>query len=128
MEAVHVGIGEALILHPGESVLGTTFEEIGLPDDSLARVDGESSFGRLGLLIDATAGLVDPGWARGQITLGLSNVATLSIGLWPGMKFGQLSFHSLAVPAERPYGHPDLHSKYVCQSGPLASQYEKNLC
>lgn len=126
MESAKVSDGEAFILHPGEFVLGTTLEAIGLPDDIVARVEGKSSLGRLGLLIHATAGFVDPGWKRGQITLELSNVATLPIKLWPGMKIGQLSFHTLDKAAERPYGHPDLNSKYVGQSGPVASQYEKN--
>jgi dCTP deaminase len=126
MENVIMADGQAFILHPGEFVLGTTLEAIGLPDDIVARVEGKSSLGRLGLLIHATAGFVDPGWTRGQITLELSNVATLPIKLWPGMKIGQLSFHTLDAPAERPYGHPDLNSKYVGQSGPVASQYQKN--
>lgn len=126
MDKVTVADGSAFILHPGEFVLGTTLEAIGLPDDIVARVEGKSSLGRLGLLIHATAGFVDPGWRRAQITLELSNVATLPIKLWPGMKVGQLSFHSLDRAAERPYGHPDLNSKYVGQSGPTASQYERN--
>lgn len=126
MESVTVSDGGAFILHPGEFVLGTTLEQIGLPDDIVARVEGKSSLGRLGLLIHATAGFVDPGWKRGQITLELSNVATLPIKLWPGMKIGQLSFHMLDAPAERPYGHPELNSKYVGQSGPVASQYQQN--
>lgn len=126
METIEVAAGDAFILHPGEFVLGTTMEAIGLPNDLVARVEGKSSLGRLGLLIHATAGFVDPGWPRGQITLELSNVATLPIKLWPGMKIGQLSFHRLDAPAERPYGHPELNSKYVGQSGPVASQYQRN--
>lgn len=126
MDEVVVAEGHAFILHPGEFVLGTTLEAIGLPDDIVARVEGKSSLGRLGLLIHATAGFVDPGWRRAQITLELSNVATLPIKLWPGMKVGQLSFHLLDRAAERPYGHPELNSKYVGQSGPTASQYERN--
>jgi dCTP deaminase len=126
MERVSVAEGQAFILHPGEFVLGTSVEAIGLPDDLVARVEGKSSLGRLGLLIHATAGFVDPGWPRGQITLELSNVATLPIKLWPGMRIGQLSFHRLDQAAERPYGHPDLNSKYVGQAGPVASQYERN--
>lgn len=86
-------------------------------------MEGTSSLGRLGLLIHATAGFVDPGWPRGQITLELSNVATLPIKLWPEMRIGQLSFHTLDAPAERPYGHQDLNSKYVGQRGPTASLY-----
>jgi dCTP deaminase len=126
MERVSVAEGQAFILHPGEFVLGTSVEAIGLPDDLVARVEGKSSLGRLGLLIHATAGFVDPGWPRGQITLELSNVATLPIKLWPGMRIGQLSFHSLDQAAERPYGHPELNSKYVGQAGPVASQYQRN--
>ena len=126
MEKVRVPDGQPFVLHPGEFVLGTTLESIGLPDDLVARVEGKSSLGRLGLLIHATAGFVDPGWTRGQITLELSNVATLPIKLWPGMRIGQLSFHCLDAPAERPYGHPDLGSKYVGQRGPVASQYQQN--
>lgn len=126
MDAVSVVDGQAFVLHPGEFVLGTTLETIGLPDDIVARVEGKSSLGRLGLLIHATAGFVDPGWRSAQITLELSNVATLPIKLWPRMKVGQLSFHMLDRPAERPYGHPELDSKYVGQTGPTASHYERN--
>ena len=122
---VEVEDGEAFVLHPGEFVLGSTVERIALPDDLAARVEGKSSLGRLGLLTHATAGFVDPGF-DGHVTLELSNVATLPIKLWPGMRIGQLSFHLLDQPAERPYGHPDLNSKYVGQSGPVASQYQRN--
>ena len=125
-DQIHVPDGAAFVLHPGEFVLGTTVEAIGLPDDLVARVEGKSSLGRLGLLIHATAGFVDPGWPKGQITLELSNVATLPIKLWPGMRIGQLSFHTLDAAAERPYGHADLNSKYVGQTGPVASQYARN--
>lgn len=126
MDLVKVPEGTAFVLHPGEFVLGTTVEAIGLPDDIVSRVEGKSSLGRAGLLIHATAGFVDPGWQRGQITLELSNVATLPIRLWPGMKIGQLSFHLLDAPAERPYGHPELGSKYSGQTGPVASRYQQN--
>jgi dCTP deaminase len=126
MSMVEVPEGSPFILHPSEFVLGTTLEAIGLPDDLVARVEGKSSLGRLGLLIHATAGFVDPGWPLGQITLELSNVATLPIKLWPGMKIGQLSFQQLDAPSERPYGHPGLGSKYAGQRGPVASRYEGN--
>lgn len=126
MEEVTVPEGQPFVLHPGEFVLASTLEEIGLPDDIVARVEGKSSLGRLGLLIHATAGFVDPGWQRGQITLELSNVATLPIRLWPGMRIGQMSFHRLDAPAERPYGHPELNSKYVGQQGPTSSHYSRN--
>ena len=126
MDLVEVDSGEAFILHPGEFVLGTTLESIGLPDDIVARVEGKSSLGRLGLLIHATAGFVGPGWPEGQITPEPSNVATLPIKLWPGMKIGQLSFQRLDRAAERPYGHPELGSKYAGQHGPVASRYQDN--
>src|ERR671932_561456 len=102
MDRVTVPEGEPFILHPGEFVLGTTLERLTLPDDVVARIEGKSSLGRLGLLIHATAGFVDAGWTNGQITLELSNVAPLPIKLWPGMKVGQLSFHTLDAAAERP--------------------------
>jgi dCTP deaminase len=126
MEPVTVAEGQPFILHPGEFVLGTTLERVTLPDDLVARLEGKSSLGRLGLLIHSTAGFVDPGWANGQITLELSNVAPLPIKLWPGMRIGQLSFMQMDAPAERPYGHPDLGSKYQGQSGPIASRYREN--
>jgi dCTP deaminase len=127
MEPVTVPEGEPFILHPGEFVLGTTLERLTLPDDIVARVEGKSSLGRLGLLIHATAGFVDAGWTDGQITLELSNVAPLPIKLWSGMKIGQLSFMQMDAPAERPYGHPSLNSKYQGQSGPIASRYYGNV-
>ncbi|MBM3458628.1 MAG: dCTP deaminase [Armatimonadetes bacterium] len=122
MESVTVPEGEPFILHPGEFVLGATLERLTLPDDVVARIEGKSSLGRLGLLIHATAGFVDPGWTDGQLTLELSNVAPLPIRLWPGMKVAQLSFLQMDAPAERPYGHPGLGSKYQGQSGPVASK------
>lgn len=125
MELVRVKDGDAFVLHPAEFVLGSTTETVALPDDLVARVEGKSSLGRLGLLIHATAGFVDPCF-RGQVTLELSNVATLPIKLWPGMKIGQLSFHKIDRPVERGYGHPELGSKYMNQRGPVASQYQQN--
>lgn len=110
------------ILHPGEFVLGSTLESVTLPDDIVARLEGKSSLGRLGLLIHSTAGYVDPGW-RGHLTLELSNVANLPITLYYGMKIGQISFLMLTSPAERPYGSPGTDSKYQGQTGPTPSRY-----
>jgi dCTP deaminase len=126
METVVVAPGGSFILHPGEFVLGTTLERLTLPDDIVARIEGKSSLGRLGLLIHATAGFVDPGWTSGQITLELSNVAPLPIRLRPGMRIAQFSFIRMDAPAERPYGHPSLGSKYQGQTGPVASKYREN--
>ena len=112
---------EPFILHPGEFVLGSTYEVVSLPDDVAARVEGKSSLGRLGLLTHATAGFVDPGFS-GHVTLELANVATLPIKLWPGMKIGQLCFFRLSSPAEHPYGSDRYGSRYQGQRGPTASR------
>ena len=100
-ELVEVPAGEALILHPGEFILGSTLERVALPPDLVARLEGKSSLGRLGLLIHSTAGFVDAGW-DGHLTLELSNVANLPITVYPGMKIGQISFLKMTTPAERP--------------------------
>ena len=113
------------ILHPGEFVLGSTLERIRLPDDLVARLEGKSSLGRLGLLIHSTAGFIDPGW-DGHVTLELSNVANLPITIYHGMKIGQLSFVQLSEPAESPYGSGGLGSKYQGQKGPTPSRYWQN--
>ncbi|MBM4421038.1 MAG: dCTP deaminase [Chloroflexi bacterium] len=118
--------GGPFILHPGEFVLGSTRERIRLGDDIVSRVEGKSSLGRLGLLIHSTAGFVDPGW-DGHITLELSNVNTLPITLYPGMRVGQLSFFQLSSRAERPYGSQGIGSHYQGQSGPTPSRYRLDL-
>ncbi|MGC4153188.1 MAG: dCTP deaminase [Propionicimonas sp.] len=118
---IEVPADEAFILHPGEFVLGSTYESVGLPDDLAARLEGKSSLGRLGLLTHSTAGFVDPGFT-GHVTLELSNVATLPIKLWPGMKIGQLCFFRLSSPAEHPYGSGASGSRYQGQRGPTASR------
>ena len=124
-ELVEVEAGEVFILHPGEFVLGSTLERVTLPDDLLARLEGKSSLGRLGLLIHSTAGFVDPGW-DGHVTLELSNVANLPITLYAHMKIGQISFVQLSEAAEAPYGSSGLGSKYQGQRGPTPSRYWKN--
>jgi len=116
---------EPFILHPGEFVLGSTLERVRLPDDLVARLEGKSSLGRLGLLIHSTAGFIDPGW-DGHVTLELSNVANLPITIYHGMKIGQLSFVQLTEAAEHPYGSDGLGSKYQGQRGPTPSRYWRN--
>jgi len=118
---VEVASGEPLVLHPGEFVLGSTFESVTLPDDVAARLEGKSSLGRLGLLTHSTAGFIDPGFS-GHVTLELSNVATLPITLWPGMKIGQMCFFRLSSAAENPYGSSVYGSRYQGQRGPTASR------
>lgn len=118
-EVVEIPEGEAFILHPGEFVLGSTRERVALPDDLVARLEGKSSLGRLGLLIHSTAGYIDPGF-DGTITLELSNVARLPISIYPGMPIGQISFLQMTTPVERPY-----QGKYQGQAGPTASSYHR---
>jgi dCTP deaminase len=116
---------EPFILHPGEFVLGSTYEVVTLPDDVAARVEGKSSLGRLGLLTHATAGFVDPGFS-GHVTLELANVATLPIKLYPGMKIGQSLIGSVATAAENPYGSAKYGSRYQGQRGPTPSRSFQN--
>jgi dCTP deaminase len=124
-ELVRATDDQPFLLHPGEFVLGSTSERVRLPDDIVGRIEGKSSLGRLGLLIHTTAGFVDAGF-EGYLTLELSNVATLPITLYPGMKIGQISFLRMDGPAEFPYGSGSLGSKYSGQVGPTPSQYWKN--
>ncbi len=115
------GPDEPFILHPGEFVLASTYEVVTLPTHLAARLEGKSSLGRLGLLTHSTAGFVDPGFT-GHVTLELSNVATLPIKLWPGMKIGQLCFFRLSSPSEAPYGSGKAGSRYQGQQGPTPSR------
>ena len=118
---VGVASNEAFILHPGEFVLGSTYEVITLPDDIAGRLEGKSSLGRLGLLTHSTAGFIDPGFS-GHVTLELSTVANLPIKLWPGMKIGQLALFRLSSPADHPYGSAVYGSRYQGQRGPTPSK------
>ena len=116
---------QPFILHPGEFILASTLEHIEIPSDIVARLEGKSSLGRIGLLIHSTAGYVDPGW-KGHLTLELSNVANLPIALYFGMPIGQLSFLRLTTPAENVYGSSALNSKYLGQTQPTASRMHRN--
>jgi dCTP deaminase len=118
---VEVEPDDPFVLHPGEFVLASTYEVVTLSADIAARLEGKSSLGRLGLLTHSTAGFIDPGFS-GHVTLELSNVATLPIALWPGMKIGQLCFFRLSSPAEHPYGSVSYGSRYQGQRGPTASR------
>lgn len=116
---------EPFVLHPGEFVLGATYEYVTLPDDIAARLEGKSSLGRLGLLTHSTAGFIDPGF-EGHVTLELSNMSNLPVKLYPGMKIGQLCFFQLSSPAEHPYGSAQTGSHYQGQRGPTASRSWQN--
>ena len=124
-QAVEMNDDEPFILHPGEFVLGSTQEVVGVPDDLVARLEGKSSLGRLGLVIHSTAGFVDAGF-EGHLTLELSNLATLPITLYPGMKIGQISFLRMTTAADNPYGSTVIRSKYKGQRGPTPSRYFEN--
>ena len=124
-ELLRIADDEPFVLHPGEFVLGQTIEWVELPDDLVARLEGKSSLGRLGLLIHSTAGYVDPGW-KGTLTLELSNVANLPIALYAGMRIGQISFFRMSSAVERPYGSPELGSKYQGQAEPTASAFHRD--
>lgn len=122
---VEVDRESPFVLHPGEFVLGSTYESVTLPDDIAARLEGKSSLGRLGLMTHSTAGFIDPGFV-GNVTLELANVATLPIKLWSGMKIGQLCFFRLSSAAEHPYGSAAYGSRYSGQRGPTASRGSQN--
>ena len=124
-ELIEIADDDVFILHPGEFVLGSTAERVALGPDLVARLEGKSSLGRLGLLIHSTAGFVDAGW-DGHLTLELSNVATLPITLYPGMKIGQLSFIQMTTAADNPYGSAAVGSKYQGQRGRPPSRYWEN--
>jgi dCTP deaminase len=124
-ELVEIDDDDCFILHPGEFVLGSTAERVSVPADLVARIEGKSSLGRLGLLIHSTAGFIDPGF-DGHITLELANVANLPITIYPGMKIGQVSFLRMTTPAEHPYGSSSVRSKYQGQRGPTPSRYFEN--
>lgn len=128
-ELVEIAPEEPFVIQPGSFCLGSTVETITIPDDIVARVDGKSSLGRLGLLVHATAGYVDPGWT-GKLTLELSNQSQMPIALYYGMRIAQISFLEMTTPVERPYGSADLGSKYQGQTGPTPSrisrEFEKN--
>ena len=124
-QMVEIQEDSPFILHPGEFVLGSTLENIELPADLVARLEGKSSLGRIGLVIHSTAGFVDPGW-KGHLTLELSNLARLPITLYRGMKIGQISYLRLTTPADRVYGSPSLGSKYQGQTMPTASRFHED--
>lgn len=122
-EEVTVADGSSFVIHPGEFCLATTLEWVELPDDIVARIEGKSSLGRLGLIVHATAGFCDPGW-QGALTLELNNLTRIPIKLYPGLLIAQLSFMTLDAPAQRPYGHHQLKSHYQGQRGATESRYE----
>ncbi len=121
MEEIKVPEGDAFIIHPNEFALATTAEYVKLPDDIVARVEGRSSIGRLGVTMHVTAGFIDPGF-EGNITLEISNIGAMPVALYPGQRVCQIVFETMTTPAELPYGHPDRNSKYMGQTKPESSR------
>ena len=121
MESTTVGEGEAFIIHPNEFALATTLEYVKLPDDIVARVEGRSSMGRLGVTMHVTAGFIDPGF-EGRITLEISNIGSMPVALYPGQRVCQIVFETMTTPSELPYGHPERNSKYMGQTRPESSR------
>ena len=124
-EKISIPDGQTFVLHPGEFVLGTTYERVVIPADLVAKVEGRSSLGRLAVVVHATAGFVDPGF-EGHITLELSNLGRVPVALHPKMRVSQIALHQMTGPAARPYGHPSRGSKYQGQRGPVASRIESD--
>ncbi|MDR2967918.1 MAG: dCTP deaminase [Methanobacteriaceae archaeon] len=125
MESIHVEDGEAFIIHPNEFTLATTLETVTVPDDLVARVEGRSSMGRLGITMHVTAGFIDPGF-EGKITLEISNIGKMPVALYPGQRACQIVFETMTSPAEKPYGHPDRDSKYMGQTKPEGSRIKQD--
>lgn len=108
------------IVQPGEFVLGVTMEKVKLADDIVARVEGRSSLGRLGIIVHSTAGFIDAGF-EGTITLEITNINRMPVALYPGMRVCQLAFEEMSSPAEVPY-HMKKTSKYQGQMLPEESR------
>jgi dCTP deaminase len=125
MESIHINENEPFIIHPGEFALATTYETVKLPDNLVARVEGRSSIGRLGITMHVTAGYVDPGFC-GKITLELSNVGKMPVAIYPKQRVCQIVFETMTSPSERPYGHPERDSKYMGQKTPEASKIKQD--
>lgn len=125
MESFYIDEGEPFIIHPGEFALATTYETVKLPDDLVARVEGRSSMGRLGITMHVTAGYIDPGF-QGKITLEISNIGKMPVALYTGQRVCQIVFETMTSPSKRPYGHPDRDSKYMGQKRPISSKIKQD--
>ena len=125
MESMIVPEGEAFIIHPNEFALATTLEYVKVPDDLVARVEGRSSMGRLGVTMHVTAGFIDPGF-EGRITLEISNIGAMPVALYPGQRVCQIVFETMTTPSELPYGHPERNSKYMGQTRPESNRIKQD--
>ena len=125
MDLISVKKGEPFIIHPGEFTLATTYEYVKIPDDIVARVEGRSSMGRLGITMHVTAGYIDPGF-EGKITLEISNIGKMPVALYPGQRVCQIVFETMTSPSAKPYGHKERDSKYMRQTGPQVSKIKQD--
>ena len=125
MESYYLDEGEPFIIHPGEFALATTYETVKVPGDLVARVEGRSSMGRLGITMHVTAGYIDPGF-HGKITLEISNIGKMPVALYTGQRVCQIVFETMTSPSEKPYGHPDRDSKYMGQERPISSKIKQD--
>lgn len=112
--------GEAFVLQPGDFVLATTIESFQLPDDMLARLEGRSSLGRLGIVVHSTASIFEPGW-RGVVVMELGNLGRMPVALYPGMRVCALTFEQLTSPVDVPV-YKKKGAKYVGQKSPVPSK------
>lgn len=124
-EIIDMKKGGSFIVHPGEFILGATEEYVTLPNDVAATLEGRSSIGRLGLIVHATAGFIDPGFS-GTITLEITNLSRLPIKIYAGMRISQLAFYQMSSPVRNPYGSKALKSKYQGQRDPTVSHISKD--
>lgn len=125
METIRLKKDEPLIIHPREFILGSSIEYVKIPNYLLGRLEGKSSLGRMGLIVHATAGFIDPGF-EGQITYEITNLSNLPLAIYGGIKVAQLSVQMLSSPVTTPYGSKKLGSKYLKQKGPTPSRMHLN--
>jgi len=123
-EVIKIEENKPFVLQPGQFILASTLEEVELPDDVGARIEGRSSWGRLGIIVHSTAGYIDPGF-KGKITLEMSNIGMLPVLLYPGMRICQLSFEKLSSPAQKPYPQKK-DAKYFGDQLPQESKIYKD--
>lgn len=120
MKTLIVDEGQPFVLHPNSFVLAITLESVELPDDIVGRLEGRSSLGRLGIIVHATASVIDPGW-RGRIVLELANHGQMPVALYPGMRVCSMTFEPLSSPVDTPYWKK-AQAKYKDQQSALASR------
>lgn len=120
MEEIKVSLNQKFILQPGDFVLATSIESFKLPDNLLARLEGRSSLGRLGIVVHSTASIFEPGW-EGVVVMELGNMGRMPVALYPGMRICALTFEQLTSDADVPY-YKKKSAKYLKQKAPLASK------